>query len=74
MRCLGFVFLLPASSLSAQTSVVPDIQYRSVPDFLRMPADLYFGEVSGVAVNSRPFPFRQKAGENETHRNATQKN
>jgi len=49
MRCLGFVFLLAACSLSAQTSVVPDIQYRSVPDFLRMPADLYFGEVSGVA-------------------------
>ena len=48
MRWCGFVFLLAACSLSAQTSVVPEIQYRSVPDFLHLPADLYFGEVAGV--------------------------
>ena len=45
------------SSLSAQTSVVPEIQYRSVPDFLHLPADLYFGEVTGVAVNSKGHIF-----------------
>src|SRR5215471_8797272 len=39
--------------LSAQTSQVPEIQYRSVPDFLHLPPDLYFGEVTGVAVNSK---------------------
>ncbi len=44
-------------SLSAQTSEVPEIQYRSVPDFLHLPADLYFGEVSGVAVNSKGHIF-----------------
>jgi len=44
-------------SLSAQTSAVPEIQYRSVPDFLHLPADLYFGEVSGVAVNSKGHIF-----------------
>jgi len=45
------------SSLSAQTSGVPEIQYRSVPDFLHLPADLYFGEVTGVAVNSKGHVF-----------------
>ena len=44
-------------SLSAQTSGVPEIQYRSVPDFLHLPADLYFGEVTGVAVNSKGHIF-----------------
>jgi sugar lactone lactonase YvrE len=44
-------------SLSAQTPAVPEIQYRSVPDFLHLPADLYFGEVSGVAVNSKGHIF-----------------
>jgi hypothetical protein len=38
-------------------SAVPEIQYRSVPDFLRLPADLYFGEVTGVAVNSKGHIF-----------------
>src|SRR5262249_40292453 len=45
------------SSLSAQTFAVPEIQYRSVPDFLHLPADLYFGEVTGVAVNSKGHVF-----------------
>ena len=43
--------------LSAQVSAVPEIQYRSVPDFLHLPADLYFGEVTGVAVNSKGHIF-----------------
>ncbi len=45
------------SSLSAQTSAVPEIPYRSVPDFLHLPADLYFGEVTGIAVNSKGHIF-----------------
>src|SRR5579862_6221927 len=44
-------------SLSAQTAGVPEIQYRSVPDFLNLPADRYFGEVAGVAVNSKGHIF-----------------
>src|SRR6201987_663771 len=48
---------LTTSSLSAQTSGVPEIQYRSVPDFLHLPADLYFGEAAGVAVNSKGHIF-----------------
>ena len=57
MRWIGLVFLLAACSVSAQTSFVPEIQYRSVPDFLHLPADLYFGEVTGVAVNSKGHIF-----------------
>ena len=53
MRCSILVLFLVAASLFAQQSPVPEIRYRSVPDFLKLPTDLYFGEVAGVAVNSR---------------------
>jgi hypothetical protein len=46
-----------AASLFAQQSPVPEIRYRSVPDFLKLPPDLYFGEVAGVAVNSKGHVF-----------------
>lgn len=52
--------LLAAISISsafAQQSPVPVIQYRSVPDFLKLPTDLYLGEVAGVAVNSKRHIF-----------------
>jgi hypothetical protein len=42
--------------LFAQNSV-PEIPYDSVPDFLKLPADLYLGEVPGVAVNSKGHVF-----------------
>ncbi|HEY7209800.1 MAG TPA: peptidyl-alpha-hydroxyglycine alpha-amidating lyase family protein [Bryobacteraceae bacterium] len=35
----------------------PEIPYDSVPDFLKLPADLYLGEVAGVAVNSHKHIF-----------------
>ena len=35
----------------------PTIAYDSVPDPLRLPPDLYFGEVSGVALNSKGHVF-----------------
>src|SRR5436190_16489845 len=57
MRCfLPFLFLL-TTSIGAQQSSVPQITYRSVPDFLKLPADLYLGEVAGVAVNSKRHVF-----------------
>ena len=57
MRWLGLVFLVATCSLAAQTSGVPEIHYRSVPDFLHLPAEFYFGEVTGVAVNSKGHIF-----------------
>ncbi len=35
----------------------PEISYESVPNFLKLPPDLYLGEVSGVAVNSKKHIF-----------------
>src|SRR5436190_22811868 len=48
-------FLLCTAALAAQTA--PEIPYRSIPDFLQLPRDLYFGEVAGVAVNSQHHVF-----------------
>lgn len=42
--------------LIAQDSI-PEISYDSVPDFLKLPSDLYLGEVAGVAVNSKGHVF-----------------
>jgi DNA-binding beta-propeller fold protein YncE len=47
--------LFVGASLRAQD--VPEIRYTSVPDFLKMPGDLYLGEVAGVAVNSSGHVF-----------------
>jgi hypothetical protein len=46
-----------ASSLCAQQPAIPEMPYRSVPDFLKLPADFYLGEVAGVAVNSKRHIF-----------------
>jgi hypothetical protein len=40
MRCSILILFLVAASLFAQQSPVPEIRYRSVPDFLKLPADL----------------------------------
>jgi 6-bladed beta-propeller len=36
---------------------VPEIPYESVPNFLKLPPNLYLGEASGVAVNSKGHVF-----------------
>ena len=51
-RCLIALFALIALPVTAQQSV-PAIQFDSVPDFLRLPEGMNFGEVSGVAVDSK---------------------
>lgn len=57
MRGFVLVLVFGVSSLFAQQASVPEIRYRSVPNFLHLPADLYFGEVAGVAVNSKGHVF-----------------
>ncbi len=61
---LPVVFVFAHAAVGQQTSQqagtqasVPVIPYRSVADFLKMPSDVYFGEVSGVAVNSKGHVF-----------------
>ena len=50
------VLLAAPLSVGAQ-SAVPELPFESVPDFLKLPAGMNFGEVSGVAVNSRGHVF-----------------
>jgi DNA-binding beta-propeller fold protein YncE len=51
-RFMFALFFLLAIPVVAQQSA-PEIKFRSVPDFLKLPPNLYLGEVSGVAVNSK---------------------
>jgi DNA-binding beta-propeller fold protein YncE len=57
MRHVVLALFLFVGSLYAQQAAVPEIRYHSVPDFLKLPPDLYFGEVVGVAVNSKGHIF-----------------
>ena len=41
---------------------VPQISYDSVPDFLKLPNDVYLGEAAGVAVNSKGHVFVYSRG------------
>lgn len=52
---LVLVFL--ASPPLAQQPQAPEIPYRSVPDFFKLPPDIYLGEAVGVAVNSKGYIF-----------------
>jgi sugar lactone lactonase YvrE len=67
--CLVAVALLSTQNFFAQTLTraqerakakaqnVPDIPYESVPNFLKLPPGTYFGEVVGVATNSKGHVF-----------------
>ncbi len=66
MKPLAVALLLVtiASRMSAQQALdpararaVPEIEFDSVPDFLKLPDGMNFGEVSGVAVNSKGHVF-----------------
>src|ERR1700691_5238850 len=48
--------LFAASSAVAQQGVL-EMQFDSVPNVLKLPPNLYLGEVSGVAVNSKGHIF-----------------
>jgi DNA-binding beta-propeller fold protein YncE len=56
------VLVVLNASLSAQRSPVPDIPFDSVPNLLKLPPDLYLGEASGVAVNSKGHIFVYSRG------------
>src|ERR1043166_5253013 len=50
----AFALLFVACSAGAQ---VPAIPFDSMPEPLQLPSDIYFGEVTGVAVNSKGHVF-----------------
>jgi NHL repeat len=56
-RSIFLLLLSLTGSLLAQSKPVPEIPYRSIQGFLKLPPDLYLGEVAGVAVNSKKHVF-----------------
>ena len=64
-RCLATAVFVVASSLApllfaqskAKAENVPEIPYDSVPNFLKLPPNLYLGEGIGVATNSKGHVF-----------------
>src|SRR6516165_565305 len=54
---LVVLFVLLCPSAFAQQQMPSAIRFDSVPDPLKLPANLYFGEVSGIAVNSKGHVF-----------------
>src|SRR6266853_4465148 len=50
------ILAVPAALSFAQQSV-PEISFDSVPEFLKLPPGMNFGEVPGVAVNSKGHVF-----------------
>ena len=51
LACLG------AMAFGAGSAKAQEIPFDSVPNFLKLPPDLYLGEASGVAVNSKKHVF-----------------
>jgi len=54
--CLALLLFL-ASCAFAQEAPVPKIEFQSVPDFFKLPQEMNFGEVAGVAVDSHKHIF-----------------
>ena len=52
IACFGAAAFMPARAAD-----VPEIPYESVPNALTLPAGMNFGEVSGIAVNSKKHVF-----------------
>src|SRR6267142_2010845 len=59
--CFAVAVALCASPLFAQSKAkaenVPEIPYDSVPNFFKMPPNIYFGEGIGIATNSKGHVF-----------------
>ena len=55
--CLILIAILLTMSPAHAQQSVPELAFDSVPDFFKLPAGTNFGEVSGVAVNSKGHVF-----------------
>jgi len=56
-RLLAVFLLLTLPLVARAQQPVPELVFESVKDFLKLPEDVHFGEVSGVAVNSKGHVF-----------------
>jgi DNA-binding beta-propeller fold protein YncE len=54
-RSIFVLLFFVAAPLFAQQP--PEMRYHSIPNFLKLPPDIYLGEASGVAVNSKGHIF-----------------
>jgi len=70
---VGLVLLFPLAGRAQVTAppipfspgpAVPQIPFDSVPNLLKLPPDLYLGEASGVAINSKGHIFVYSRGGN----------
>ena len=52
-RLLAGLFVLMSPSAFAQSTSAPELNFDSVPNFIKLPPDMHLGEASGVAVNSK---------------------
>ncbi len=53
-----FSFVVIVAGVAAQAQpAVPQIAFDSIPDPVKLPKDMYLGEASGVAVNSKGHVF-----------------
>src|ERR1700704_170775 len=59
MKFINLVFVLWLIAIPAfsQSTKLPDLGYKPVPDFFILPAGANFGEVSGIALNSKGHIF-----------------
>src|ERR1700759_4630026 len=62
MRRWLFVLPLLIGSQAFAQQAVPTINFESVSNPLKLPTNIYFGEVSGVAVNSKGHVFALSRG------------
>jgi streptogramin lyase len=62
LRRLAAALLLLSPAALAQQAAAPVIPFVSVPNPLKLPPNLYLGEVSGVAVNSKGHIFAFSRG------------
>ncbi len=52
------LFTCFSAAAPGQTAApVPEIPYESVPNFIKLPPDVYLGEVAGIAVDSKKHIF-----------------
>ena len=56
LSLLAMTSCLLAGQVYAQATA-PEIPFDSVPNFFKLPTDMYLGEVAGVAVNSKNHVF-----------------
>ena len=58
LALLVFVVLVQLSAARPAAQIaIPEIPFESTPNFLKLPENLYFGEVVGVSVNSKGHIF-----------------